>query len=374
MDIHNKNSVSRPVRDDRSIFVSVASYRDENCPNTLNEMYTKAAHPERLHVGVVQQNCVADCTSGVLEGGKTEVVDPDPDCVKTFCLTPEGGVYCGSGQVVREIFVEESESLGPAIARYIASKLWMGEQYFMQVDAHSLFEMGWDDTLIRDMENTPSFPKSVLSHYPPDTKAANAKNMAGLKLCSAAFSADPLEVGMVRLGGAMPQGKTPPEIPCPAPFTGAGFIFAHASFLEVMPFDPYLPWVFMGEEILLTLRFWTWGYRIYAPTHNVVRHFYIRKHTPKFWETIGRLFGKNGIHTPLMQQQLQRIKHLCGYPEASRDLVQPESLLTSIDVYGAGDVMTVGDALRYIGLDPVSKTSTPVTWCINCQSPFQVIQ
>lgn len=43
------------VRDDYSIFVSVASYRDDNCPKTLTEMYSKAAHPERLFVGLVQQ-------------------------------------------------------------------------------------------------------------------------------------------------------------------------------------------------------------------------------------------------------------------------------------------------------------------------------
>lgn len=35
--------------------------------------------------------------------------------------------------------------------RYIASKLWMGETYFMQIDAHSLFEASWDTTLVTDI-------------------------------------------------------------------------------------------------------------------------------------------------------------------------------------------------------------------------------
>ncbi|CAN0481522.1 unnamed protein product, partial [Laminaria digitata] len=43
------------VREDKSVFVSVASYRDENCPKTLEEMYSKAARPELLFVGLVQQ-------------------------------------------------------------------------------------------------------------------------------------------------------------------------------------------------------------------------------------------------------------------------------------------------------------------------------
>lgn len=74
----------------------------------------------------------------------------------------------------------------------------------------------------------------------------------------------------------------------PAPFIGAGFFFAHSSFLADVPFDPYVPWVFMGEEILESLRMWTWGYDIYSPTRNVLSHFYVRRHTPKFWETVNR--------------------------------------------------------------------------------------
>lgn len=43
------------VREDQSIFVSLASYRDENCPTTLKEMFSKADRPEHLYIGLVQQ-------------------------------------------------------------------------------------------------------------------------------------------------------------------------------------------------------------------------------------------------------------------------------------------------------------------------------
>lgn len=89
------------------------------------------------------------------------------------------------------------------------------------------------------------------------------------------------------------HGRTPPHGNAttrnsPAPFIGAGFFFAHSSFLADVPYDPYLPWVFMGEEILVSLRMWTWGYDIYSPTRNVLSHLYGRKHLPKFWETVNR--------------------------------------------------------------------------------------
>lgn len=49
------------MRDDKSIFVSLASYRDENCPTTLKEMYSKADHPELLYIGLVQQVMAVSC-------------------------------------------------------------------------------------------------------------------------------------------------------------------------------------------------------------------------------------------------------------------------------------------------------------------------
>ena len=55
----------RPVRDDGSIFVSIAAYRDHMLANTLTELFTHASKPESIIAGVVQQNCVTKCKTGV---------------------------------------------------------------------------------------------------------------------------------------------------------------------------------------------------------------------------------------------------------------------------------------------------------------------
>jgi len=121
-----------PVRrDDDSIFLSLASYRDENCINTIKWAYEKAKNPEKLFVGLVQQNCKMDCLSGVLEGGKMERVEPDQNVFQTFC-EGEGKFFCDNGQV-RVLNIDESEVLGPYAARYFSSKMWFGEQWFMQI-------------------------------------------------------------------------------------------------------------------------------------------------------------------------------------------------------------------------------------------------
>jgi hypothetical protein len=121
-------------RNDGTIFLSLASYRDENCPNTIKEAFGKAKNPNKLFVGLVQQNCHANCRSGILVGGGTEEVPPDEDCKKAFCESDAGRELCANGHI-RVLEIDEPESLGPYAARYFASKLWYGENWFMQTDA-----------------------------------------------------------------------------------------------------------------------------------------------------------------------------------------------------------------------------------------------
>lgn len=73
----------------------------------------------------------------------------------------------------------------------------------------------------------------------------------------------------------------PLEYPAFAPFTAAGYFVAHSDFLHEVPFDPFLPWIFMGEEIIMSTRLWTSGYDIFSPTRSVVGHMYVRRHKPK---------------------------------------------------------------------------------------------
>ena len=113
-----------PRREDGSVFLSVVSFRDEFCPETLKQAFAKAKNPSQLFVGLVQQNCEGEkCRSGVMESGKMEDIKEDLDCYLLFCSSPEGKKYCNDGNI-RLLKMKESESLGPYMARYFASKLY----------------------------------------------------------------------------------------------------------------------------------------------------------------------------------------------------------------------------------------------------------
>ena len=45
----------QPLEKNEKIFVSIASYRDSECPHTINDLFKKAEHPSRVVVGLCCQ-------------------------------------------------------------------------------------------------------------------------------------------------------------------------------------------------------------------------------------------------------------------------------------------------------------------------------
>ena len=153
---------------------------------------------------------------------------------------------------------------------------------------------------------------------------------------------------LLPIGNSLAFDKTIPATVKYAPFVAAGFLFAPALFLHEVPFDPFLPWIFMGEEISMSARLWTSGYDIFSPTVNVLNHYYVRRHYPKFWESVNRSdlrfycltvssitvywcyihrFFKRPIHNDIMKVIISRVKCMVGYPESRPELISPNSVL-----------------------------------------------
>ena len=178
----------------------------------------------------------------------------------------------------------------------------------MQIDAHMTFGKDWDRISIEGLKAAPS-QKPVLSHYPPGHTMDLEKmsNKPGSRLCGPIFAPSDLESQIVRLEGNGMYDTIKLDTPRFAPFTAAGYFVAHSSFLKEVPFDPFLPWIFMGEEIIMSTRLWTAGYDIFSPAQSVVGHIYVRRHKPKFWESVHRTFT-NGVHNPL--QVCSRVQFL----------------------------------------------------------------
>ncbi len=372
-----------PIREaEDSVFISLAAFREHLLAQTLMSAFDQAEHPEKLFIGAVVQNCFGldgtVCRTGVQVVGTdakgnpmTKVSDapPDQNGVEVFCTNPKYKSYCDNGHV-RAIYLHDTDALGPATARYYASKLWGGETYFMQMDSHLEFAPHWDTKYKNEVKAAKSYPKAVLSTYPPGFSEFTNEFQGGSpgpRLCYCEFSSNAIENHIIRINTS---GQTPPDAkrPTQIAFIAAGFFFAHASFLQDWPFDPYAPWCFMGEEIALSMRAWTHGWDIYAPLKSYIAHQYRpgRMGLPKFWESVGRDAGRPGLNTKAQKHVLRRIKHMVGYTTDTEELIEKDGdgiVLTDFEHYSLGQNRTLQAYLELTNIDVVHQQCKSMPWC-----------
>jgi Glycosyltransferase (GlcNAc) len=160
----------------------------------------------------------------------------------------------------------------------------------MQTDAHMTFAQDWDAITVKMVKDAPS-KKPVLSHYAPS-------HLSDLEGMAKVFAMSDSENQITRLEDPNKYDKVQAQSPRFAPFTTAGFFVAHSDFLREVTFDPFLPWIFFGAEIIISSCLWTADYDIFLPRQSVVGRSYVRRHKPKFWESVHRAFT-SGVHNPL---------------------------------------------------------------------------
>jgi len=336
------------------------------------------------------------------EDMKVHPAPPDLDCVNTFCSMPniKASKLFSCNRLYHEgrlriLRFNESQTFGPVFGRYLGSLLWFQEHFYMQVDAHTTFAHNWDSILIHDYALAPS-SKPIFSHYPPSGpqrpgplndnpyQVYHWELAPGVCMCDAGFAEyDILRVGSMQRypfiefypPGCKNNQETKEEsenkknecfaLPRFSPFIGAGFVFANASFLFDVPFDPFTPFIFMGEELDFSTRLWTAGWDLFCPPRSILAHAYLRKQKPKFWGALQRSIGA-GAHNSLQAYVLPRVKLKVGYPNIQLD---QSSLASHFDDFGLGTLRPLSDYLRIADLDFHSKRHAHVSWCKSGHHP-----
>lgn len=299
-----------------TVFVSVASYRDDECSRTLEDMFDKADNPRRVFAGVCQQNKVGDVAE---------------QCLKSELLGRNRGN-------IRIVSLDHTQARGPTYARYICSTLARGEDVFMQIDSHTRFVKGWDTLVIEMLRRCPTQP-AVLTHYAPEMGARTSswdENALVPVLCDASFNEDDIPVFKARL-------KQPVKGYFKLiPFVSGNFWAARGSVLNEVPFDPDLPQLFQGEELLHSVRLWTAGYDLYVPTRNLVMHEYGRREKPKYWDDITN-------YRTIQKETLRKVRYMLGISKEAPMQVIPQ-------MYGLGTKRTLSEYWEFAGIEPLSKS------------------
>lgn len=307
-----------------SIFIAIASYCDPVLSMTLASAYERAKFPDQLRFGIVDQS-------------------------------PKHASYPVPAHIpanhVSYVFIEASQSRGCCWARSLVMSLYRDEDYYFQVDSHTLFAQDWDDILVRKLTACLQYSsKAVVSSYPPGFHFADGLPIPDIT----GYATTEMLAATVVSPGAVFQQKHPcftfqrKTIVNVGAVQGyhisAGCLFAQGQFVQSVPYDPFL--YFGEEEQSISLRLYTKGWDIYHVTGIPIYHLYNQDGAPQrplHWAPVEGLTEK-----PKWWRQIRRAQKRIAM------LVWGDS--SQLGVYGLGRQRSLQDYAEMCGIDYPART------------------
>jgi len=329
----------------KTVYVSVASYRDPECQPTVEDIFLRAEHPERLRVAVVDQR---------VEGEDDELV---PRCGKPLrpCSEDPEQALCKYAHLVDVFEVPAILSIGPVFARHIAHRMYRGEYFAMQVDSHVRFIHHWDSDLISQWESAKNDMAIITTYLSDITNSIDPVTFQNRHpnrpiMCQTGYEG---KGKMKHLRhGQQPEGR--PHIhgePTLHPFWAAGFSFARGHFVVQVPYDQYEPMVFQGEEIFVGLRGWTYGYDYYTAETSVAFHMYAIKDNKNKRKKIKLFWENSNLYPGSAIQGMKRLNGIIGTGDPGDVYYDAEQ-----KEYGLGKVRPKEQFYKLYGIHTETKT------------------
>lgn len=289
------------------IFISIASYRDKLLATTINDAYTKAKFKDNLVFGVFEQ---AD---------DNEKLD-----LNQFSFRKQI-IYAS---------VDPKLTKGVCWARQHIQKMISSEKYYLQIDAHTLFEDEWDQTLIAHLTEIKKYhAKPIISGYPNNFNAATfEKNSHVPNTVCSILNLEERNHLFERYGFHPPVGgfTLSPYEKVHGYHLGACFIFSESNFVKEVPYDDAV--FFGGEEIIISIRAWTSGFNIFHLSKIPLNHCWDKS----YGGVVQRDYAPG--HSEKIQQEAK--DHISKLVRNQLDAS-----------YGLGDKRSIDDYMKYSGLD-----------------------
>lgn len=253
-------------QENKTIFIAIGAYNESFLEQTVRNCIKNAKHPSRLRFGIYSHN-----NDGVTPSF------PDLENVKV-------------------ITSQYPTLLGVCPSRMGALFLYDQEDYYLQIDAHMLFQKDWDTILLHSYENISTKERCnhpIITTYVPWWATDEEKNILFYSPVSDAKSG-----GMSYVKDSYKDAPVPMQSTFEVDWNkhdyfehyglSAHFLFTRGSF--VRDILPDIDFTFYGEEPTTALRAWTRGYRIFTIPDPIVWHFnkgYGVNYEYDRWVTVG---------------------------------------------------------------------------------------
>jgi hypothetical protein len=296
-----------------TIYVAITAFDELFTKQTINSCLENAMNPERVFIGV---------NSSSSDG-----------CFQDFSMY-------GENVKVAHCAVEEPRGFG--IDRCGSYSFWNGQNYCLQIDAHMLFVKNWDYELISQLyklKTQHNVQKPILSTYMPSWTTDENGGINGYmendeNACCQVIQTDYTNSLFKHYGtyGNSICGDNFIE----QYYISAHFMFMDSIWLEEVGYDPMS--VFIGEELMLAIRSWTRGYRIFAYGIPYLWHLTKTNFGPTDWRVaMDSAANKSNINFTRQKLEIERLKmYLAG---------------EKFDKYGAPNKESLDAYQKAIGID-----------------------
>lgn len=305
-----------------TIFVSIASYCDSLLPQTIENALENARYPDNIRFGVVEQSLVSHVAK----------------------------ISGAARKQVRLLTVNPAQSRGACWARTLVMAMYGDEDWFFQIDAHTIFDKYWDAILLGAWADCMrQSPKPYISGYPHSYSIVEGKTVK--TVCTEHIIANVVKEKEVFTDQIINLHFTPTFVAKSNPIKGfhlaAGCVFTPGTFVYEVPYDPYI--YFHGEEPLWALRAFTHGWDLFHVPKLPVYHYY---------DTGLHLEVKRARHWAEEDDKERNEKWWEFNNRASQrmaDIIAGKNF----GVYGLGAVRTLEDYAAFSGIDYKNRIIHP---------------
>jgi len=317
------------------IFISIASYQDPMLLETICSAYTHAINKDGLRFGICEQSDNPTNLNNLEFFDQIEYELVDPVMAK-----------------------------GPCWARERIQRYCKDEEYYLQVDSHTVFYAGWDGILLSyyNWIKESGINKFVITGYPRSFKPNKFRNSFDLNVQFKSTLGITFREGRLFEDNYFSMQKSYPAKtyrPVKGLLVAAGFMFSESDLIKEIPYDPNL--YFHGEELSLALRLFTNGWDIVHIPRVPLFHLYT---------DVNNLPRK--LHWNKDDEKNRAVK----WNELDRSSKQRlgQLILGQIDdKYGLGNKRTVKEFSNLCGLDLKQKKVIDLEKATE-YFPFEVIE